>query len=292
MIPGIFEKIVAIDWSGAQDRRYMLKIQVAEYVAADHTVTLLGPPHGGPEGTWSRTTVFDYVQHAVGEGPVLIGFDFAFAYPYCDLGTYFPGEDATPPDRQRLWATVEDCCNQVGDFYGGPFYRGNGSPFADFHRCHDFEGGRYQGRYRMTDQAARQSGLTPSSIFWCVGPSQVGPGSVAGMRFLLRLQNATGVSIWPFDANDVPMRATVAEIYPRLFLHHAEIAGVEPTRHNLHNLCAHFGAALLNPPENPTDDQRDALVSAAGMGWFVQQGQTWQVPACAAEYEGWIFGVA
>ena len=57
MIPGIFEKIVAIDWSGAQDRRYMLKIQVAEYVAADHTVTLLRPPHGGPEGVWSRTTV-------------------------------------------------------------------------------------------------------------------------------------------------------------------------------------------------------------------------------------------
>ena len=204
-----FERILAIDWSGAKYPRFNRKIQVAEYDPANHTVMLLHPLHGGPESPWSRTTVFDYVQHAVKEGPVLIGFAFAFAYPYCVLGTYFPGEDASPPDRQGLWATVEEMCHGVGDFYAGPFYRGNGSPFREFHLCHDFRGVHYENRYRMTDQAAMQAGLNPSSVFRCVGPGQVGPGSFAGMRFLLRVQNETRASIWPFDANDVPTRSVV-----------------------------------------------------------------------------------
>ena len=52
-----FERILAIDWSGAKYPRFNRKIQVAEYDPANHTVMLLHPLHGGPESPWSRTTV-------------------------------------------------------------------------------------------------------------------------------------------------------------------------------------------------------------------------------------------
>ena len=69
-------------------------IQVAEYVPATGIVRLVHRKHGN---RWNRTSVVAYVQqtvNAVDEGPVLIGFDFAFAYPYCEQGAYFLGVDA------------------------------------------------------------------------------------------------------------------------------------------------------------------------------------------------------
>ena len=248
----------------------------------------------------------DYVQQtvdAVDEGPVLIGFDFAFANPYCDLGEYFPGTVAPPQDYQALWGMVEQQCNGYGNFYGAPFYRDLNSPSRHFYRYQAnqqiFPGDDYVPRLRITECAAIEpAGQQPNSVFNCVGPSNVGTGSVAGMRVLrefgrrVRAIEMAPFCIWPFNANSVPDRSTVVEIYPRLFLNHAERDGIQRTADNIRALCRHFGAELENPPAEPTNDQRDALVSAAGMGWFTQQGRVaWQVPACAAEHEGWIFGV-
>ena len=246
----------------------------------------------------------DYVQHtvnAVNEGPVLIGFDFAFAYPYCDQGAYFPGVNAVAPPQtpQALWATVEQQCNGIGNFYGASFFRNPASPYRPFYKYPKFEGPQYKPRFRMTDQAVgAQAGRNPASVFSCFGQNQVGTGSVAGMRvlheFLARVQNGkmAPISIWPFDANGAPGQSTLVEIYPRLFLNHAEQGDNQPPASDLQALCGHFGAALQNPGQANTDDQRDALVSAAGMGWFTQRGQVaLHVPADAAEQEGWIFGV-
>ena len=300
--PVRFRKFVAIDWSGAVRPINTPKIQVAEYIPATGIMNLVDPPNGGLGNRWSRTNVVDYVQqtvNAVDEGPVLIGFDFAFAYPYCDQGAYFPGVDAVAPPQnpQALWATVEQWCNGVGNFYGARFFRDCNppSPYRQFYHYPNFTGNRYQRRLRITDNAAA---VLPNSVFNCIGAADVGTGSVAGMRvlheFLARVQDGkmAPISIWPFDANGAPAQSTVVEIYPRVFLNHAAGGGNPPAANNLPALCAHFGAALANPPAAPTNDQRDALVSAAGMGWFTQQGQVaWQVPACAAEHEGWIFGV-
>ena len=303
--PVIFRKFVAIDWSGARNPINTTTIQVAEYVPSTGIVKLAHPRNGN---RWSRRNVVDYVQqtvNAVDEGPVLIGFDFAFAYPYCHQGAYFPGVDAdAPPQKpQELWATVEHCNNGIRNFYGARFYTDLNSPYIHFYRYQanqrTFQGDHYVPRLRITDNAATgPAGQQPSSVFNCVGQRNVGTGSVAGMRVLrefrrrVRAIEMAPISIWPFNANSVPDRSTVVEIYPRLFLNHAEVAGIDRAANNLPALCTHFGAPLANPPAAPTNDQRDALVSAAGMGWFTQQGQVaWQVPACAAEHEGWIFGV-
>ena len=286
-----FDKIVGIDWSGAMDECRYRQVQVAEYHPGKGTVHLVGPLRN-PAAAWSRNDVLAYVQHEIRESKVLIGLDFAFAYPYCDRQAYFPVEPGPPQDFQQLWDTVEQHCNGTNDLYGGPFFRGQDSSFREYFLYQTFTGNNYRERFRVTDQQARTDwNLNPSSPFKCVGPGQVGTGSVAGMRFLHNVRQATNASIWPFDVNGPPDRSTVVEIYPRLFLRLAQNAGVEPTANNTNQLCGHFGANLQNPPMNPTDDQRDALVSAAGMGWLVRQEPNWQVPACAATYEGWIFGV-
>ena len=303
-----FRKFVAIDWSGAAEPiRDRDPIQVAEYVPATGSVGLVPPLHGD---RWTRAGVVEYVQQTVndvGEGPVMIGFDFAFAYPYCDqdngnrLG-YFPGAVAPPQTPRALWAAVEEWCHEIGNYYGAPFFRDDdpSSPYKEYYHYQYFTGDHFRPRFRITDNAAAGlAGRNPNSVFNCIGAADVGTGSVAGMRvlheFLARVQDGrvvVPISIWPFDANGAPAQSAVVEIYPRVFLNHAAGGGNQPAADNLRALCAHFGAGLQNPPGDPTNDQRDALVSAAGMGWFTQQGQVaWQVPACAAEYEGWIFGV-
>ena len=297
-----FQRYVAIDWSGARNPINTPKIQVAEYVPATGIVSLTHPPEGRPGDRWSRTAVVDYVQqtvNAVDEGPVLIGFDFAFANPYFDRCAYFAGAVAPPQTPQALWATVEQQCNGIGNFYGASFFRNCASSYRPFYKYPSFEGRQYEPRFRMTDQAAgAQAGRNPASVFSCFGQNQVGTGSVAGMRVLhefrrrVRAREMALITMWPFDANSVPDRSTLVEIYPRLFLNHAEQGDNHPPANDLQALCGHFGAALQNPGQARTDDQRDALVSAAGMGWFTQRGQVaWQVPADAAEHEGWIFGV-
>ena len=285
-----FDRFIGIDWSGALDPRR--KIQVAEYVPAnDHTVRLVDRPRG-PAAAWRRQDVFEYLQQQVRLGTALIGLDFAFAYPYCYRQAYFPGEPESPPDPLQLWETVEQYCGGVGNLYGGPFYRDLASPFRRYHRYPGYEGDLFENRFRITEQEAqRRLDLNPTSIFDCIGPAQVGPGSVAGMRLLLRIHNETEACIWPFDVNAIPNRPTVVEIYPRLFLRHAQNADIAPTAGSINQLCAHFGANLQDPPGNPTGDKRDALVSAAGMGWFAHQALNRQVPPCPATFEGWIFGV-
>ena len=278
-------------------------IQVAEYVPTTGNVGLVHPLHGG---RWTRAGVVEYVQqtvNAINDGPVLIGFDFAFAYPYCDKtpGTYFPGAVAPPQTPWALWSAVEEWCNGIegaDNFYGAPLFRNENSPYREFYRYQYFEGNNFEPRSRITeDTAEKVAGQRPNSVFNCLGPADVGTGSVAGMRvlheFVARVQSGTmkPITIWPFNSNGVPAQSTVVEIYPRLFLNRAEKADIDRVAENVNALCEHFGAKLQNPPEVATDDQRDALVSAAGMGWLIQQGLiAWRVPPCAAEYEGWIFG--
>ena len=283
-----FEKYVAIDWSGSRGPVFNPKIQVAEYDPANRMVAIVRSPFA--DGRWSRAGVFQQMQRWFREHRVLIGFDFAFAYPYVDRGAYFPGQPAPPADVHQLWATVEQVCGPENNFYGGPFYRGAASPFSRFHLCHDFVGANYEERFRVTDQRAVNAARRhPSSVFRCVGPNQVGPGSVAGMRFLYAVHQGRIATIWPFDAPD---RTTMVEIYPRLFLNHAEnIRGNRPNTATVAELVECYGATLQGAPGPWTDDERDALVSAAGMGWFANQPPTWQAPKYAATQEGWIFGV-
>lgn len=291
-----FDRYIAIDWSGAQDEIRDGKIQVAEYNPGNQSVAIVRSPVEGSNGVWSRGAVFDQVPHWIEAGRVLIGFDFAFAYPYCDRNVYFPNHTQSPADRPHLWRTVDDVCAAEGNFYGGQFYRNVNSAFRPFYKYPSFEGHRYEPRLRVTDvQAENAIGVLPNSVFSCYGQRNVGTGSLAGMRFLRGLPQRLGVTIWPFDATE-PRRSTLVEIYPRLFLNHAAgVRGNQLIHTPVAELVERNGVSLQGRHDGWTDDERDALISAAGMAWFANQQATWdaptRAPACAATYEGWIFGV-
>ena len=293
-----FDKYIAIDWSGDKNTPTE-KIQIAEYDPASGTVSIVASRTQSTTGwnRWSREEMLGYVRRSVTGKRVLIGFDFAFGYPYCDIGAYFPPNASGKPAGVRdLWQTVEQVCCADGDFYGGAFYTNADAPFRDFYKYRGFEGNNYPDqsrRCRLTDQQAKNAfGVLPNSAFSCYGQRNVGTGSLAGMRFLLRLRQEANAAIWPFDAPLAPHGSAVVEIYPRLFRNDAEKrCRNQQLPKTVRGLLKCYDATLVDACEKWSDDERDALVSAAGMAWFARQPETWQAPTLAAKYEGWIFGV-
>ena len=289
----LFDEYLAIDWSGAK-KTPTESIQVATYDPKTKKVTVVPSSTRSATGwnRWTRKEVLQYVQRQIAKRRVLIGFDFAFGYPYCDKSTYFPGYADSPGNVRNLWKTVDGFCkaNNGGDFYGGSFYSGSGSRFKRYYRQNGGEPQPKELRSRVTDDWAKEpAGRIPSSAFNCVGPNQVGPGSLAGMRLLHKLQHDTNIAIWPFDATDEQGRSTIVEIYPRLFIKKAKgMKGECPPPSTVRELVGCYGAILEDKCEKWSEHERDALVSAAGMGWFASRQEIWTAPAkacsCAAAY--------
>ena len=294
----MFEKYVGIDWSGARNPRGNQKIQIAEYDPETRTVSLVPSPTQSATGwnRWSRDEVFEYVRCSVAKKRVLIGFDFAFGYPYCCKDTYFRDCDAAPTNVQDLWATVEQVCKSDDNFRGQRFYSDENPPFRHYYHDGKARGNAYKARYRVTDKRARTTeGLDPSSVFICYGQKNVGTGSLAGMRFLHKVCQDRIATIWPFETTD-KHRSTLVEIYPRFFVKRAQdIRRSRRLPNTVRGLLGCYDATLGDQCEKWSDDERDALVSAVGMAWFANQQATWEAPtralACAATHEGWIFGV-
>ena len=288
-----FEKLVAIDWSGAE--RSGRRIQVAEYDPTTNQVSLLNPPVGI---NWTRNRIWtEFLDENANDGTALIGFDFAFAYPYCDVGAYFPGHPQTPGSVTALWAKVNKICHGEANFYGGPFYLQQEALFADYLLYQTYTGDRYRRRFRQTDRACQNAGLhNISSVFQCVG-AVVGVGSIAGMRLLHRIASENAAQVWPFCGEPPSRGTTVVEIYPARFLNCAGVVdpGISRDR-QVEEALRYYGVGLSSKSKNQgfTGDERDALVSVAGMKWWLSHRgiSAWSVadPGCIM-YEGWIFGI-
>ena len=297
----VFDKYIAIDWSGAQ-KTPTDGIQVAEYDPKTKQARLANSPYKNDLGwnTWTREQILGYVESQIDSARVMIGLDFAFAYPYCDQqpGMYFPDQPMSPTNVDTLWHTVDEYCSESSDFYGGEFYLDENSPYKRHYHyrknntTYKPDGGNY--RYRETDNRARPlANRAPSSVFKCIGQNQVGPGSLAGMRFLRRIrEKKLDVKIWPFDTKGIPSDSTLVEIYPRVLVNEAKNTPIKGKHSDtVRGLLTGYGAILTDACEKWSEHERDALVSAAGMGYFAHRKETWQAPTDAAEYEGWIFGV-
>ena len=288
-----FERLVAIDWSGAKSSSK--KIQVAAYEPATNQVSLLYPRRGI---NWTRSKIWgEFFEENPGDGAGVIGFDFAFAYPYCDERAYFPGHPQSPGSVTCLWAKVDELCPCEPDLYGGPFYLERQALFADYLMYQRYTGCMYQERFRKTDRVCQDAGLhNISSVFKCVGAT-VGIGSVAGMRMLHRIDSNEAAQIWPFCGKPASRGTTVVEIYPARFLNCAGVANAEISpEQQVVDALRYYGVALSANCKNQnfTKDERDALVAVAGMKWWLSQRGTlaWSVAdsSCAMN-EGWIFGI-
>lgn len=289
---GRFEEFIGIDWSGAKGP-YLKNLKVAGCVPGGSVPKLMLPPKGE---NWRRDELVDWVIEEANQRCILVGADFAFAYPYRDQNAYFPRHLESPESAPSLWQTVETICKDEPNFYGGPFYKDQAAPFSQYF-CYQTYRGPYfdNNRLRRTDQACELMGTRPTCSFKCVGPDQVGAGSAAGMRALhfLATNHSKVLSIWPFDSL-VDGKSTLVEIFPRLFF---ILAREDPQQWNsisvINAVLEHFGSKPLPHDRVGSEDEIDAIVSAAALRSLSSDGAAWHPEALGVEvrtYEGWIFG--
>lgn len=290
-----FDRFIGIDWSGDKDPRRGL--QVAQCLPGRSVPQIV--PNEGSNG-WRRKEVLNWLIRLRGKGEWLVaGFDFAFAYPFCDEEDYFPKHAQTPKSAASLWELVDCICREAGDFYGGPFYLTRDAPFSDYLLYQTYPGERYRNRMRITDNRCAELAGNPASVFKCVGPESVGIGSIAGMRMLHYVSSQLKQSylIWPFNPINHSI-SVIVEIYPRLFF---RLAGRNSARDwrdltIVNEVLRHFDSNPLPPDTKAIEskDKIDAIISAAAIRHLAANLDTWNPPGltdCARAYEGWIFGV-
>jgi hypothetical protein len=144
----------------------------------------------------------------------------------------------------------------------------------------------------MTDIVAMETtGARPQSIFNAVGPAQVGPSSISGMRALRFLRQNFGerIAIWPFDE----VRTTgsvIVEIFPRYYPLSKGRSAHLADRSVLNGALAAFGSEGVG--ESPkSEDEGDALLSAAALRCLSFEDALFSLPEHEIRSQGWIFGV-
>jgi hypothetical protein len=138
--------------------------------------------------------VAELVRRTAGDGPVVVGLDFAFSFPrwWCERNGWQTARDAWAAARAlgEDWLAACDA-----PLWGRPGVRNPHAPSR---------------AYRRTDREMPVG--SPKSVFQIGGAGAVGTGSIRGMPHLLTLADA-GFAIWPFDE---PGDRRVVEIYPRV----------------------------------------------------------------------------
>ena len=278
-----YQSCVAIDWSGAKGRRHK-GIAIAE-ARGSEAPRLVRPGH-----IWSREEVLDWLLKRGADEPTLFGFDFSFAPPFAERGSYLPGEPDVPDNARDFWAYV--------DRHSRDEDLGAASFLEEVHRRH-FYFGIADGvkadfvRFRNCDARLNvQGGRKTASAYDAIGAAQVAKASFSGMRLLHRLNGR--VAIWPMDP--LPREGSaVVEIYTRIYLRNAGMTGKKlRTRTDLNSALSGLGSKPVRLRFEPNDHQTDALVTAAGMRAHLGNPLAFSPPGLTSELartEGWTFGI-
>ena len=278
-----FSRFACADWSGAKGSRHA-GIALAVCDAGTAAPQLVSPPGG----IWSRQAVAQWLLAQ--DDDLLIGFDFSFAPPWVERGSYLPGEEI-PTTAKAFWAYVEHACDDT-DFGAASFLETR-------HRRH-FYFGAADGvkadflHWRQCEILNQNSSGKTSTVYDSIGAAQVAKASFAGMRFLHHI--ADQVAIWPFD----PLPANgpvVVEIYTTIA---ARAAGIAKGRSKIRDATALDAAlaALGSQPHIPmqhySDHATDALLTAAWLRLTAENRDYWAPKSLNCEIaasEGWTFGV-
>ena len=81
-----FDKFIGIDWSGDKNS-FQKGISVAECSRGNKTPNIVKPPN---HKYWTRSTLIKWLCKEIRLQRNLIGFDFAFSYPFMKRITYWP----------------------------------------------------------------------------------------------------------------------------------------------------------------------------------------------------------
>ena len=286
-----FDKFIGIDWSGAKgSKQGGLQIAVA---GPDNDAPKLISPNEG--NLWGRDDVFLCLSETIKSERALIGFDFAFGYPHHDLGCYFPGMNKDPTHIFGLWELIDKTCKEASNFYGGSFYKRKELPFHKYFLSPYGKGELYFPRKRITELFCKKV-TAPHPTMKCIGPANVGTGSLAGMRFLHKLKKSLDkeIEIWPFEKKRG--RSVAVEIFPRLYF---KQSGTNPQnwqdQEMINNALKYFDSKPIQQDWIPKrEDEPDALVSAAALRSLASNPAMWSAPddySSEVNLEGWIFGV-
>ena len=225
------------------------------------------------------------LKRAVKE-PTLFGFDFSFAPPFAERGTYLPGEEGIPDSARAFWAYV-DTKSYDEDLGAASF-------LERIHRRH-FYFGIADGvkadfvRFRICDAQLNARRPQDGQRLDAIGAAQVAKASFSGMRLLHRLDGK--VAVWPMDS--LPDNGSaVVEIYTRIYLRNAGMSGKKlRSRADLNRALTGLGSKPARLRFEPNDHQTDALVTAAGMHAhllnplaFCPPGLTPQLPKPRADF--------
>jgi hypothetical protein len=275
-----FDCFVGIDWSGDKNPwQKRLKVAIAY---PGHAVPVLKECPGGKSG-WSRTDVIEWIADEFLDKRALIGIDFAFGFPQVTL----------PGNIILDWEYAEKVCATYPNFYGGAFFRPPVCPHSHLVNSRWLPKDRYSADHlRMTDLVAMETiGARPQSIFNAVGPAQVGPSSISGMRALRSLRHRGGnrIAIWPFD--EVGQTGSViVEIFPRYYpLSRGKSARLAGWQELNAALGAFKSDGVKKSPKS--EDEGDALLGAAALRLLSSEDALFLLPDQAIRSQGWIFGV-
>lgn len=278
-----FTRFACADWSGAKGSRHP-GIALAVCAAGDEAPHLVTPP----DKVWSRQAIADWLLAQ--DDDLLIGFDFSFAPPFMERGSYLPGDDV-PTSAREFWAYVDHVCNDPD--------LGAASFLEQHHRRHFYFGAADGTKsdylfWRQCELLNTNSSGKASTVYDAIGASQVAKASFAGMRLLHHLRDA--VAIWPFAP--LPERGKVAlEIYTTIA---ARAAGVAKGRSKIRDASGldlaleTLGSKPHLPLNRYTDHATDALITAAWLRNVAGNPQLWAPDALNFEIaatEGWTFGV-
>jgi hypothetical protein len=278
-----FTRFACADWSGAKGSRHP-GIALAVCAAGDEAPHLVTPP----DKVWSRQAIADWLLAQ--DDDLLIGFDFSFAPPFIERGSYLPGDDV-PTSARDFWAYVDHVCNDPD--------LGAASFLEQRHRRHFYFGAADGTKsdylfWRQCELLNKNSSGKASTVYDAIGASQVAKASFAGMRLLHQLRDA--VAIWPFAP--LPERGKVAlEIYTTIA---ARAAGVAKGRSKIRDASGldlaleTLGSKPHLPLNRYTDHATDALITAAWLRNVAGNPQLWAPDALNFEIaatEGWTFGV-
>lgn len=287
--PSGFDRFVAIDWSGAKGHRHR-GIAIAHCDGGSAAPQIVPQPD---RRGWSRAEVGEWVLGLPGRA--LVGFDFSFSAPFEDCGAFMPGTGA-PDLGPAFWAWLDDHCRDPvldADLGALSFVAAHSGPGRHFWTGladgpkQDFQ------RWRACEaQFNAMGGGKASSVFDCLGASQVGKASFSGMRLLHRL--SSHLPVWPFQ-DPQPNRHLLVEIYTRAMIRHAGLPGRKiRTLADLNVALGNLGSAPLVPNGLLSDHDTDVLVSAAALRRLVADPALWDpidMNTAVARTEGWTFGI-
>lgn len=284
-----FDGFVAIDWSGAVRNYDGIAVAICRPGrAAPRLIKATGV-------RWTRKTIAGWLKSQLGSGHrLLIGFDFAFGFPFETGGGYLGGKAPGIDDIFSLWTLIEARSSGDPDFGCMRFIDD-----ADYTSLFWLQGSRplhWIERKRRTEFACAELTKTrPDSLYKMLHSKQVGKASITGMRVLHHIRaGMTGrVAIWPFEK---VRESAIVEIYPTMFRKMATgaIAKIR-SRQQLNVALGRIGSQPMRSIKADfSDHETDALLSAAGLRKIASDPAIWSPPETRSprvQREGWIFGV-